>query len=127
MQPDGWLPKQIGQRRSSCPGLIERDPDSSDGDSEYDSDADILELVERIEADSESDDESNEEDEYLEAVYLLRNKPTPKPKPKSTKMRASIIFSVEDKNGVRQQYLGLLDTGCIGSLVVEKYLVLNHL
>jgi len=98
------------------PGLVERfESDSrSVNDTEYDSDGDMFE------SDSESDDDSNEEDEYLEAAYLLRNRPTPKPKPESTKTRASIFFSIENKNGVRKQYFGLLDTGCTGWLVTKE-------
>ena len=66
--------------------------------------------------DSDSYDESDEED-----TYLLRNRrPVIKKDKLTKKTRASVIFSLEGKNGNTTEYLGLLDTGSAGGLINEK-------
>ena len=36
------------------------------------------------------------------------------------KARASVIFTLEDKDGTRKKYLGLLDTGSTGGLISKE-------
>ena len=66
---------------------------------------------------SDSEDESDEED-----LGLLRNgRPViTKDKLKRTRTRVGVIFSLEDKNENRTEYIGLLDTGSTGGLVSKK-------
>ena len=63
--------------------------------------------------DSDSADEIDEEDSYL-----LRNGRTIITDKKATKRtRSSVIFSLEDKNGNRTEYLGFLDIGSTDGLI----------
>ena len=66
---------------------------------------------------SDSEDESDEED-----LGLLRNgRPViTKDKLKRKRTRVGVIFSLEDKNENRTEYIGLLDTGSTGGLVSKK-------
>ena len=85
-----------------------------------DEDEDMTNLGKYYESDSE--DESDEEDSYL----LRNGRPVvTKEKLKTKRTRASVIFSLEDKNGNKMEYIGLLDTGSTGGLIskelVEKY------
>ena len=57
--------------------------------------------------DSDSKDESDEEDSHL----LRNGRPAITKNELTKKTRSSVIFSLEDKNGNRTEYLGLLDTG----------------
>ena len=59
-------------------------------------------------------------------AFLLRKRRSDTSRTLLTKKaRASVIFTLEDKEGIRNQYLGLLDTGSTGGLIskelVEKY------
>ena len=70
--------------------------------------------------DLDSEDKIDEEDSYL-----LRNGRSGITKEKPTKkIRARIILSLEDKNGNRTEYLGLLDIGNSSGLI-SKELVEN--
>ena len=63
--------------------------------------------------------ESEDEDEAQDA-YLLRNKPSKVHQNTNKKARASVIFSLEDKNGKKEEFLGLLDTGSTGGLISQE-------
>ena len=83
-----------------------------------DDDESLPDLVELC--DSESEDKSEEDD-----MYLLQNRRSVIKKEKPTKKTtASVIFSLEDKNGNTMEYLGLLDTGSTSGLI-NKVLVEN--
>ena len=83
-----------------------------------DDDESLPDLVELC--DSKSEDKSEEND-----MYLLRNRRSVIKKEKPTKKTtASVIFSLEDKNGNTMEYLGLLDTGSTSGLI-NKVLVEN--
>ena len=66
--------------------------------------------------DSDSEDESDEEDSYL----LRNGRPAITKKKLTKKTSSSVIFSLEDKNGNRTEYLGLLGTGSTGGLISKE-------
>lgn len=67
-------------------------------------------IMARYKPDDDNGDNDDDDDDELDVAYLLRNPPSTKPPAKKTKTRAGIIFSIEDKNGERRQYLGRIDT-----------------
>lgn len=99
-----------------------------------DEEDDMPDLVTRYNSDSKSDNSDEKDDDEmsdlvtrynlddnnkLDAAYLLHNRPSVKPSGKIMKARASVIFSLVDKNGERKEYLGLLDTGSTSSLITK--------
>lgn len=80
---------------------IDSEDDSSDDDVSYKG------LNKRY--DSESEDEKN--------TYLLRNTRSVRNETSARKTRASIMFSLKDKNGNTKENLELLDIGSTGGLI----------
>ena len=104
----------ISQDDNKC-NLLIKDLDSESDYNSSNDDASDPGLIERH--DSESADG--------EDTYLLRNERTTRKEKPARKTRASVIFSLEDKNGNTKEYLRLLDTGSTGGLIskdlVDEY------
>lgn len=101
-----------------------RDYESSDDEfDDYNSDNSVSTMPSLIEReDDSSDDESSDDDDYKRGdAYLLHKRPSATTtRPTNTKARASVIFTLEDKDGTMKQYLGLLHIGSTGGLISKE-------
>ena len=73
----------------------------------------------RDDSDSESEDEDSVDESYFQLKKSQNNK-TKRASPKMTISRASVMFSLEDEEGNKKKYLGLLNTSSSGSLMSEE-------
>lgn len=69
--------------------------------------------------DSDSSYSKSVDEEY---VYLLCTRQSVKEETPINKKRASVIYSLKDKNGDTKEYLGMIDTGSTGRLLAKMWL-----
>ena len=102
---------------ASLPGLMVRD---NIKESDYESDDEFyMPGLTRRAADNNGSSNSDAACLFYKNMVLTNSRPNNK------KARASVIFTLEDKHGIRKKYLGLLDTESTGGLIskelVDKY------
>ena len=88
---------------------------SDQEDNDYDNES--LHWIEEMEISDEAENSDEELARELNIVANLPKKPTARQV--KSKLRTSVIFTMADKAGNRESYLGLLDTGSTGGLIDE--------